>query len=154
MERGSTLFLRGVVYLLGLIVLALCLFALPVGLRGDASGYYRPIILGLYVTAVPFFIALYQTLKLLGFIDQNQAFSQFSVDALKHIKHCAVTISALFAAGMPYIYLVGDKDDAPGVVAIGFVIIFASVVVATFAAVLQKILKDAIAIKSENDLTV
>jgi hypothetical protein len=154
MKRGSTIFLRGVVLLLGAIVLALCAFALPIGIKNDEAGYYRPILLGLYVPAIPFFGALYQTLKLLGYIDKNQAFSLFSVGTLKQIKRCAVSISALFAAGMPYIYWAADKDDAPGVVAIGLVIIFASAVIAVFAAVLQRLLGDALAIKAENDLTV
>lgn len=154
MKQGSTIFLRGVVLILGLIVLGLCVFALPVGIRDDTTGGYRLILAGLYMPAIPFFIALYQTLKLLGYIDKNQAFSQASVDTLGHIKHCAVIIGGLFAAGMPYIYIVADKDDAPGVVMLGLVITFASLVIAVFAAVLQRLLGDAIAIKSENDLTV
>ncbi len=154
MKRGSTIFLRGVVIFLGAIVLVLCMFVLPVGIRSDSMGVYRPILFGLYVTAIPFFAALYQTLKLLGYIDKSQAFSQFSVHALRYIKYCAVIIGGLFAVGMPYIFLAADTGDAPGVMALGLVVTFASIVIATFAAVLQKILEDAIAIKSENDLTV
>jgi hypothetical protein len=60
----------------------------------------------------------------------------------------------MFAAGMPYIFNVADKDDAPGVVAMALVIIFASLVIGVFAAVLQKLLQSVVAIKSENDLTV
>lgn len=154
-KQGSTLFLRGVVLLLGIIVLVTCMLVLPDGITHDEVGYYRPILLGLYVPAIPFFIALYQTLKLLNYIDdKNKAFSEASVDALKNIKYCAIAISTLFTAGMPYIFYAADKDDAPGVIVIGLVIIFASIVVAVFAAMLQKLLKNAIAIKSENDLTV
>jgi hypothetical protein len=36
----------------------------------------------------------------------------------------------------------------------GLIIIFASLVIAAFAAILQRILQEAINIKSENDLTV
>jgi len=115
---------------------------------------YDPILLGMYVPAIPFFIALYQAWKLLSYIDKNKAFSDLSVKALKNIKYCAITISALYAAGIPYIFYVADKDDAPGVAAMGLVIIFASVVIAAFAALLQKLLQNAIEIKSENDLTV
>jgi hypothetical protein len=154
MKRGSTIFLRAAVLVIGLTVLALCIFVLPVGISYEKTGYYRPILLGMYVTAVPFFVALYQAMRLLHYIDNNQAFSNLSVRSLKYIKYCAVTISSLFAAGMPYIYIVADKDDAPGVIMLGLVIIFASTVFAVFAAVLQKILKSAIEIKSENDLTV
>lgn len=154
MDRGSTLFLRGVVLLIGLVVLAICALVLPVGIRTDTTGDYRPILIGLYVAAVPFYIALYQSMKLLRYIDLDKAFSELSVKALMAIKYCAVTISAMFAAGMPYIYRVADRDDAPGVVAVGLVIIFASFVIAMFAGVLQKLLQNAIDIKSENDLTV
>ncbi|EGW41794.1 hypothetical protein DOT_0212 [Desulfosporosinus sp. OT] len=55
---------------------------------------------------------------------------------------------------MPFFYLVGEKDDAPGLILLGLVITFAPTVIAVFAAVLEKLLKDAIDIKSENDLTV
>jgi len=154
MKPRSTLLLKGVVVLIGLIVLAVCIFLLPAGIISDRTGMFRPLLAGLYVPAIPFFVALYQALKLLGHIDKNQAFSQLSVSTLKIIKYCAIIIALLFVAGMPYIFYVGDKDDAPGVILIGLVIIFASFVIATFAALLQKLLKDALDIKSENDLTV
>ena len=156
MKPRSTLFLKGVIVLIGMVVLGVCLFALPPLIKSELTGDfdYGFIFLGLYVTAIPFFFALYQAIKLLGYIDKNNAFSELSVKALKNIKYSAITISVLFAAGMPYIFYVADRDDAPGLAALGFVIIFASIVIATFAAVLQKILKDALDIKSENDLVV
>jgi hypothetical protein len=45
---------------------------------------------------------------------------------------------------------VADKDDAPGLVFVPF----ASLVIAVFAAVLRRLLQEAINIKTENDLTV
>lgn len=154
MNQRSTLILKGTVLLIGLIVLALCVVVLPFGISLDETGGYRPILLGLYVPAIPFFFALYQAWKLLGFIDKNKAFSDSSVRALQKIKYCAVTISALFAAGMPYLYYMAQKDDAPGVVLLGCIIAFASFVVATFAALLQKLIQNGLDIQSENDLTV
>ena len=154
MKRGSTIFLKGVVILIGLIVLALCIFGLPRIIGSINMGGYDPILLGMYVTAIPFYIALYQALKLLSYIDRNIVFSDLSVKALNYIKYSAITISALYVAGMPYIYYVANEDDAPGVILIGLVIIFASFVIATAAAVFQRLLQNAIDIKSENDLTV
>lgn len=154
MGKVSTNFLRAFVIGVGLAVLAVCIFVLPAAFSTDRTGYYQPIILGMYGSAVPFFIALYQTIKLLGFIDKNQAFSSASAKALGVIKYCAATISALYASGMPYIYYAADMDDAPGVIVAGLVIIFASMAIGVFAAVLQKLLQSAMAIKSENDLTV
>jgi hypothetical protein len=154
MKRRSTMFLRGAVALIGLVVLALCVFALPAGIRSADAGMYRPLVIGMYISAIPFFAGIYQTLKLLGYIDQNKAFSPASVMALKKIKYYAMAISAFYAAGLPYIYIVAEKDDAPGVMMLGLVLAGASFVIATFAAVLQKLLREAIDMKSENELTV
>lgn len=107
-----------------------------------------------YAAAIPFYVALYQAFKLLHYIDKNKAFSELSVKSLSNIKQCAITISSLFVLGMPLFYLLAEADDAPGIILIGLVLIFASMVIAVFAAVLQSLLKNAIDIKSENDLTV
>ncbi|ARD48529.1 hypothetical protein SporoP37_10500 [Sporosarcina sp. P37] len=158
MKRGTTLILKVAVLLIGIPVLAFCLIGLPWLVKNPANAEYAnmlyPIVSIMYVSAVPYFIALFQAFRLLSFIDENNAFSSISVRALKKIKYCAISISILYMVGMPFFFLLGDKDDAPGIVLIGLVIIFASMVVSVFSAVLQKLLRDAIDIKSENDLTV
>lgn len=158
--KRETLFLKAVIFLIGIPVLALCIFLVPeianyaAELFPDWAFMKYLVFIDLYATAIPFYFALYQALKLLSYIDKNTAFSESSVKALKNIKYCAVTISSLYVLGMPLFYLLAEADDAPGVIVIGLVIIFASAVIAVFAAVLQKLLKNAIDIKSENDLTV
>lgn len=160
MERGTTLFLKLAVILMGIPILALCIFMVPeIGkytaeLYPDMAYLKVLVYMDLYATAIPYYIALYQAFKLLSYIDRSIAFSELSVTALKHIKTCAFTISALYVLGMPLYYLLAEADDAPGIIVIGLVIIFASLVIAGFAAVLQKLLKHAIDIKSENDLTI
>jgi len=160
MKLGTTFFLKATIMVLGIAVLALCVFLVPeianyaVELYPDRSYLKSLVYIEFYGTSIPFYIALYQTLQLLSYIDKNQAFSELSVRALKNIKNCAITISGLYVLGMPLFYLVADKDDAPGIIVIGMVIIFASMVIAVFAGVLQKLLQEAIHIKSENDLTV
>lgn len=156
MHKGSTIVLRGAIIIIGLIILTLCVFGLPQLIGSELTGDfdYGYIFVGLYIPAFPFFFALYQALLLLGYIDRNKVFSQSAIDSLRNIKYCAVAISGLFMAGMPYIFYVADRDDAPGVAAIGFVIIAASFVIAAAAAVFQSLLQNAVDIKSENDLTV
>jgi hypothetical protein len=158
MKQGSTFFLKIAVGLMGIPVLALCVLSIiqlahhPV--NPDYSYLLYPGVIIMYISVIPYFIALYQAFRLLCYIDKNQAFSEMSVRVLKKIKYCAVTISILYVIMMPFVYLVAEKDDAPGLIIIGMVPIFASMVIAVFAAVLQKLLKEAIDIKSENDLTV
>lgn len=154
MSKGSTFILRLAIVAIGLIVSALCVVALPTGIMSDATGLYRPLLIGLYIPAVPFFSALYQAMKLLNYIEQDEAFSHLSAIAFARIKYCALAITVVFLLGMPYIFIVADKDDAPGVVLAGLVIAFAAFVIATFSGVLQKLVQYAVDIKSENDLTV
>lgn len=158
--NGETLFLKVAVILMGFPVLALCVFLVPE--LGDIAAKLFPkfayikylVSIVFYASALPFYFALYQAIKLLSYIDNNKAFSELSVKALKKIKYCAITISCMHVLVWPLFYFFAEKDDAPGVIFIGLIVPFASIVIAVFAAVLQKLLKNAIDIKSENDLTV
>ncbi|MED3319639.1 hypothetical protein COM47_04860 [Bacillus wiedmannii] len=160
MKQGSTLFLKTAIILIGIPVFALCIFLIPnignyaADLYPDIAYIKYLVLINLYATVIPFYFALYQAFKLVSYIDKGNAFSKLSVRALKKIKQCAITISVLYVVGMPLFYLVAERDDAPGIIIIGMLLIFASMVIAVFAAVLQRLLKDAIDIKSENDLTV
>ncbi|WHY64514.1 DUF2975 domain-containing protein [Neobacillus sp. SuZ13] len=160
MKQVTTLFLKVAVIFIGIPVLALCIFLVPE--LGNLAAKLLPqfayikyfVFIIFYASAIPFYFALYQAFKLLRYIDKNEAFSDLSVNALKKIKNCAITISTLHVLALPLFYLFAEKDDAPGVIFVGLVVPFASLVIAVFAAVLQKLLKEAIDIKSENDLTV
>jgi hypothetical protein len=157
-KQGSTIFLRLTIFLIGALILALYIFLVPL-VSNQAIDLYPdylvyPILIVVYLTAIPFYFALHKTLNLLNYIDKNKAFSDLSVSALKNIKHCAITISILYVISLPFLYVIGDKDDAPGIIVIGMVLVFAPIVIATFAAVLQKLLQKAIDIKAYNDLTI
>lgn len=159
-KRASTFFLKAVIILIGVGVLAACVLLFPqiasVGLR-ELSEYTHvlyPGLIGFFATVIPFFFALYQALKLLHYIDKNNAFSELSVNALRYIKYCAIAISILYAAGLPLLLVIAELDDAPGLSVIGLAIVIAPLIVATFAAVLQKLVQNAVDMKLENDLTV
>ncbi|MFB5563498.1 DUF2975 domain-containing protein, partial [Bacillus cereus] len=98
MKQGSTLFLKTVVILIGIPVLAMCIFLVPkIGnfaaeLYPDISYIKYLVFINLYATAIPYYFALYQTFKLLNYIDKNNAFSELSVQALKNIKYSALAI--------------------------------------------------------------
>ncbi|WHX46985.1 DUF2975 domain-containing protein [Paenibacillus woosongensis] len=160
MKQASTLFLKSAIIIIGFPILALCIFLVPeianfaAELSPEITYMKYLVFIDLYAAAIPFYFALYQAFKLLNCIDKNIAFSELSVRSLKKIKYCAITISSLFVVGMPLFYLMAERDDAPGIIVIGMVFIFCSMVIAVFAAVLQRLLQEAIDIKSENDLVV
>lgn len=144
----QTLFLKLTVVVIGIPILVLCILGLPWLVNNPVNPDYAyilyPVIIGMYVTAIPFFFVLYQTFKLLGYIDRNEAFSESSAKALKNIKYSATIIGIIYGACMPFIYLIAEKDDAPGLILIGLVFTFAPIVIAVFADVLKKLLEDTI----------
>ena len=159
MKQVTTLFLKLAVIFIGIPVLALCIFLVP-HMANFAAKLYPNIapmkylvFIVMYGAAVPFYFALYQAFNLLRYIDENTAFSELSVRALKNIKCCAITISGLYVLGLPLFHFIAKKVDPP-IVLMGLIIIFASLVIAVFAAILQRLLQEAINIKSENDLTI
>ncbi|MFJ7974409.1 DUF2975 domain-containing protein [Peribacillus sp. NPDC096379] len=159
MKQVTTLFLKLAVIFMGISVLALCIFLVP-HLANFAANLYPNIasmkylvFIVMYGAAVPFYFALYQAFNLLRYIDEGTAFSELSVKALKNIKCCAITISGLYVLGLPLFHFIAKKVDPP-IGLMGLIIIFASLVIAVFAAILQRLLQEAINIKSENDLTV
>lgn len=159
MKRYSTIILRLAIITAGAIVLAICGGTAWQAIKTDRSSEYHilsyVLFIGTCLAAIPFFIALYQSYKLLGYIDSNRAFSEASVKALRNITRSAFVEFLICAlGGLPFFYIVADKDDAPGLVIVGMVIAGIAFVIFVFASVLNRLLQDAIAMKSENDLTI
>ena len=159
MKRISTIFLQAVIVLIGIVALAIMIrFPLTEGRAANLdllSIYSDPFILFGYAASIPFFIALYKAFKLLGYIGQNKVFSPNSVKTLTSIKYCAIVLSILIVTTGLYIKIYHNKEDDPaGFLAICIMTTFVSIVVATAAAIFEKILQNAIDMKSENDLTI
>lgn len=154
LHNGSTLFLKFVIALFGLFVLFLLLFVLPAGLRSENVGYYRPLLMGMYVPALPFFLGLYQGFKILNLVDHNKIFSAASVTSLRVITYCGIAIAGMYALGLPYIFSVAQRDDAPGVFLLGCIFVIASGSVAIGSSIFKNMLSSVVDMKSENDLTV
>ena len=159
MKATSTLFLQAVIVLIGIGALAVLLWEPHIEGRNAHATLYQiyfndPFLAYAYVAAIPFFVALYQAFKVLGYARGNRAFSQAAVKALRTIRQCALTVAGFIVGGEAYLFVVQrSKDDIAGGVAVGLVLIFLSVVTATVAAVLESLLQSAVDMKSGNDQT-
>jgi len=89
----------------------------------------------------------------LEFVRQNKRFSQVTVKALRTIKYCAIAIIGFVAVSVIFI-MFADKDDRPAGVFMRILIAFPSIVIATAAAMFERISQNAVDIKSEDDLAV
>jgi hypothetical protein len=160
LKRASTLFLKVVILFIAIGVLAgMIRFPQTEGRATNldlVSIYTDPLIIYGYIASIPFFVALYQAFKLLSYVDANKVFSQLAVKTLRNIKYCAIIIGGLIVLAILYIRLFvnGDSDDPAGPTALGIFTTFVSIVIATAAAIFERLLQNAVDIKSENDLTV
>lgn len=159
MKRTSTVFLQAVIVLIGIVALAILIrFPLTEGRAKDLdlfSIYTDLFILYAYVASTAFFLALYQAFLLLGYIGQHTVFAPKAVKALRRIKFYTLMLSMFIVAAGVYIWILHHQDDDPaGFLALCIVTSFASIVVATASAIFEKLLQNAIDMKSENDLTI
>ena len=149
MSRISSSFLRVVTFFIGIGALAFLLWQPHVeGRNAHASLfeiYFRdPFLAYAYIASIPFFVALYQAFKVLGYVGRNDVFSQASVKALRTIKFCALAIIGFVVAGENIFILFNNSDDRAGGVFMGFLIAFGSLVIAATAAMFEGILRNAL----------
>jgi hypothetical protein len=149
MKRGTTIFLQGVIALLGLGVLALLLWEPQVeGRNVNATQfeiYFKdPFLAYIYVAFVPFFVGLTRAFKILGYARRNEISSPRSVRALRVIKYCAITTALLIFGAVAYLSIfMRSKDDIAGGVMMGAFIILVSASIASAAAVFERRLQNA-----------
>ena len=158
MKRSSTIFLQVVIVLFAISALALMLWEPHLEGRNAHATLFQiyfndPFLAYAYTASIAFFVALYQAFKVLGYVRQNQTFSQATVKALRTIKYCAIAMIGFVAVSVVFMVF-GDKDDRPAGIFMRILITFPSIVIATAAAMFERILQNAVDIKSENDLTV
>ncbi|MEZ6073443.1 MAG: DUF2975 domain-containing protein [Pirellulales bacterium] len=161
MKRSSIIFLQFVVILIGVAALAFLLWEPQVeGVNKNATQFEiyftDPFLALVYAGSIPFFIALYRALQALGYVGRNEVFSPEVVKALRTIKYCALAIIGFVIVEEIWIFVMsGPDEDNPGApIFLGLLVVFPSIVVATTAGMFERIVQNAVDIKSENDLTV
>lgn len=103
--------------------------------------YAEPFILYGYLTALVFFVGMYQVFKILGYIRKNAFNSLKTIDSFKNFKYAAIVLGVLMIMAGIYIKLFHAKEDDPA----GFLAI-------CFATTLLSIVVVVIAVKQENKL--
>src|SRR5580765_4003823 len=110
MKRGSTIFLQVVLVLLGTGVFTFLLWEPQLeGRNVNATQfeiYFKdPFLAYIYLAFVPFFVGLYQAVRILGYARRDEIFFQRSVRALRIIKYCALTTAIFIVGAEVYIFI-------------------------------------------------
>ena len=145
-KRGSTLFLKIVILLIAVGGLAgLVWFPQTEGKAANLdliTIYSDPFVIYIYIASITFFIGLYQAFKLLNLIEANKAFSQDAVNTIKNMKLASLSLIGFIAVALCYIHFFAPGDDPAGPTALGIILSFAVAVIATAAAVFQKLFQN------------
>lgn len=159
-RRSLLIFLQAVVALVGIGMLAFLLWEPHAeGVNANSAFfevYLDPFVGIVYLGSVPFFISLYYAWKFLGYIKQDNVFSLQTIRALQIIQSCSFTTTGIIIAVLVYIRLIAleSNDDPAGVMALGALASFVSIIIGVAIAVLKRMIQKVLDIKSENDLTV
>src|ERR1051325_6714518 len=104
MKKSSTVFLQAVMVLIGVGALAFLLWEPNVeGVNAHATlfeKYFNLFVMYVYIASIPFFVGLYQAIKVLAYAGQNKIFSPEAVQALRTIKYCALAIIGFVAVSV------------------------------------------------------
>jgi hypothetical protein len=157
-KRGSTTFLKVIIFLAGIAVLALCIWLPEIAVRDarvhpDTAYFLIPFLVCAYGFCIAFSVALYQAYKLLTYIEKNNAFSELSLKSLKIIKKCAFTVIFLILLGIVSLKVLAKVTggDAAGPISLCLMGILATSIITAIVDALQKPLKNILELKPEND---
>lgn len=162
MKRSSIIFLQVVIVLTGIAAAALLLLEPRVeGVNKNRTNFeiyfHDPFLAIVYAGSIPFFVALYQTIRALGYVGRNQAFSPEVVRALRIIRYCAIAIIGFVVIEEIWLMVSispSERDNPGAPILLGLIIVLPSIVVAITAAMFERIAQNAVDLKLENDLTV
>ncbi|WP_419884534.1 DUF2975 domain-containing protein [Paenibacillus sp. B-A-8] len=157
-KRGSTTFLKVIFFLVGIAVLAMCIWLPEIAVRDarvhpDTAYFLIPFLVCAYGFCITFSVVLYQAYKLLNNIEKNNAFSELSLKSLKIIKKCAFTIMFLILLGIVSLRVLAKvtaSDDAAGPTSLCLMGLLVTSIIAAIVDALQKPLKNAPDINPKN----
>jgi hypothetical protein len=158
MKRRSTTFLQVVTVFVGIGVMALLLWEPHLeGRNAHATVtqvyFHDPFLAYVYVGSIPFFVALYETFRLLGWVGSPQgAFSNRAIRSVRVIRNCAKVTVGLILAGVVIMMFTGD--ERPPAAFMGLLVTLPILVIGASAAAFERLLQSGVDLKSENDLTV
>lgn len=156
MRKNSTLFLKIVIVTLGISALAFLLWEPHLEGRNVNATIFQmyfndPFLAYAYLASIPFFVALYQVFRLLGYIGEDNVFTLNSLRTLRIIRRCVTTLVGFTVTAEAYLFIAQPDDDIAGGVFVGLLIILVFGVIVSVVAMFERILQDAVDIKFESD---
>lgn len=142
--KREVIVLKGIIYL-GLAIIAfLCLFLIPYRGISSIETFDFPdvfFVVMVYGTLVPLAYALWHSRLVLTHISLNQFFDEINIGSVRQIGWAAFSVFVLYLLAMPVLFWIAQVDDAPGLAAIGLIVMLSSLVIYLICSLMQKIMR-------------
>ncbi|WP_410986593.1 DUF2975 domain-containing protein [Bacillus cereus] len=113
---------------------------------------YKPFTIFIWITLIPFFIALVLGWLICSDIRSSQSFTVKNANRLKLISILSMVEGTLYVGAVFYLFVVGSYHT--NVLIILLLILFFSIVISIFTSLLSHLVRKASEIKQDNDLTI
>jgi hypothetical protein len=145
MNKSSSL-LKVVIILVGVAVFIAMLWFPQIEGRNRNSGpielYFNdPFLAYSYLASIPFFVGLYQGFKLVSALNKKGSFKKTAIHSLQIIKNCALISIGFIILGELILFFGEPEEDLAGIVALGIMLTFISLIVATSSSLVLRLLK-------------
>lgn len=149
--------LRVLILLLGTGILVFCILLPNVAERTaekfpEFAYLQYPVLFYVYLTAVPFYIALFQGVRICGFILNDEPFSHSTVSALQIASVCSVTEIFIYTLGAVLLFCCNALH--PSIFLLILVILLAASMFALLCSILKHLVQKAIRLREESELTI
>lgn len=111
-------------------------------------------ILVLYLILLVTLLLNFFLLRLVKTFPSKETFTKKSLKLISKIRSCLLCITILAFGILPKFYQIADMSDSPGILLIAFVLLFITFFIYILSSILIDLLKQAIYLKNDYDLTV
>lgn len=150
--------IKAIIIISAIIGLIICFIIVPVlgkdllTIHPEFDYMFIPSLIFIWITAIPFYIALWLSWSIAGEISKDRSFSKKNADSLKKISYLAVSESMLYFLAIVALLIL--KLLHPGILIIALFIIFIGIALAVTTAALSRLVEKARLIEEENELTI
>lgn len=157
-QKELSIWLKLIIIFCGCFGLLFCMYIGPKTGRvllldsENLEALYNPFVVFVWITGIPFFIALFLGWQICSDIRLDQAFTIRNAGRLKKISMLSMIECVLYVGALLYLFVIGSYQA--NLVMIMLLILFFAVVISIFTSLLSHLVRRASEIKEDSDLTI
>lgn len=151
MKKHSIIILKIIILLIALFMLIFSVIGMVSLIKDPINFIYGhilyPIVIVIYISTIIIYLAFYQTFMLLDLIKEKLTFSMKTKTHLEKIKISGLVFSVLYFFLLPFVYMLANADDAPGIIFVGMIPFIGGFIVSLFADIIIKLIDEGMSLK-------